>query len=157
MIKGIAVAVLHCLLVLSLAGKYLWDREHSPRVWVKAAPFDPDMPLRGRYVSLQLVVNAPPSTHTSARADLSVRDGKLVATPNENGRTFILMRPDGQWIISEPFAYFIPEHVPDPSVRPVGEELWVEVTLPSSDSPRPIRLGVKKAHSSGLSDLRMIN
>ena len=39
--RGILVAVLQCLLVLSLAGKYAWDREHLPRVWAKTAPGDP--------------------------------------------------------------------------------------------------------------------
>jgi hypothetical protein len=46
--------------------------------------------------------------------------------------------------LAEPLAYFIPEHVPDPSRRPAGEELWVEVTVPRAGAPRPIRLGVKK-------------
>ena len=54
--------------------------------------------------------------------------------------------PRDQWVVRlrEPLAYFIPEHVPDPSARPVGEELWVEVTLPRKGPLRPIRLGVKK-------------
>jgi hypothetical protein len=47
--------------------------------------------------------------------------------------------------LQEPVAYFIPEHVPDPSRRAAGEELWVEVTVPKKGPPRPIRLGVKKA------------
>ena len=41
-------------------------------------------------------------------------------------------------------AFFIPEHVPDPSIRAPGEELWVELTLPKAGPPRPIRLGVRK-------------
>ena len=41
-------------------------------------------------------------------------------------------------------AYFIPEHVADPSRRPAGEELWVEVTQPRKGPLRPIRLGVRK-------------
>ena len=41
-------------------------------------------------------------------------------------------------------AFFIPEHVPDPSFRAPGEELWAEVTLPRKGAPRPIRLAVKK-------------
>ena len=41
-------------------------------------------------------------------------------------------------------AFFIPEHVRDPSVRPPGEELWVELTLPAHSWPRPIRLGVMR-------------
>ena len=46
--------------------------------------------------------------------------------------------------LAEPVAFFIPEHVPDPSRRPAGEELWAEVTIPRSGPPRPIRLGVMK-------------
>jgi len=45
---------------------------------------------------------------------------------------------------NERLAFFIPEHVPDPSIRPAGEELWAEVTLPRKGPPRPIRLAVKK-------------
>jgi hypothetical protein len=41
-------------------------------------------------------------------------------------------------------AFFIPEDVPDPSIRARGEELWAEVTLPRKGPPRPIRLAVKK-------------
>lgn len=40
--------------------------------------------------------------------------------------------------------FFIPEHVPDPSLRPAGETLWAEVTLPRRGPPRPIRLGIKR-------------
>jgi hypothetical protein len=41
-------------------------------------------------------------------------------------------------------AFFIPEHVPDPSRRPPGEQLWIEATIPKKGIPRPIRLGVRK-------------
>ncbi len=41
-------------------------------------------------------------------------------------------------------AFYIPEHVPDPSIRAVGEELWVEASIPRKGPLRPIRLGVKK-------------
>jgi hypothetical protein len=47
-------------------------------------------------------------------------------------------------VLTQPVAYFIPEHVADPSRRAPGEELWVEVTVPRAGLPRPIRLGVKK-------------
>jgi len=46
--------------------------------------------------------------------------------------------------LSEPVAYFLPEHAVDPSRRPQGEELWVEVTVPKKGPPRPIRLAVKR-------------
>jgi hypothetical protein len=42
-------------------------------------------------------------------------------------------------------AFFITEHITDPSRRQEGEELWVEVTIPKKGPPRPIRLGVKKS------------
>ena len=45
---------------------------------------------------------------------------------------------------NEQLAFFIPEHIPDPSIRAAGEELWAEVTLPRKGPPRPIRLAVKK-------------
>jgi len=41
-------------------------------------------------------------------------------------------------------SYFLPEHAIDPSRRQPGEELWVEVTVPTKGPPRPIRLAVKK-------------
>jgi hypothetical protein len=56
-------------------------------------------------------------------------------------------RKGGSWSsrLAEPVAFFLPEHVPDPSVRLAGEELWVELTLPARGWPRPIRLGVMRA------------
>jgi hypothetical protein len=45
--------------------------------------------------------------------------------------------------VDAPLAFFIPESAADPSRRPPGEELWVEVTVPRRGPPRPIRLGVK--------------
>ena len=56
--------------------------------------------------------------------------------------------------LAEPVAFFIPEHVPDPSRRPREEQLWVEVTLPRSGPPRPIRLGVMKEGRLTPLDLR---
>jgi hypothetical protein len=47
--------------------------------------------------------------------------------------------------LAEPVAFFIPEHVPDPSIRPPSEELWVELTLPPGEWPRPVRLGVMRS------------
>ncbi|HET7694915.1 MAG TPA: GDYXXLXY domain-containing protein [Vicinamibacterales bacterium] len=56
------------------------------------------------------------------------------------GRYVRLRVKDGD----EQLAFFIPEHIPDPSIREPGEELWAEVTLPRKGPPRPIRLAVKK-------------
>ena len=144
--RGIAVALLQCLIVLSVAGKYALDRQRLPRVWVKAAPVDPNLPVRGRYVSLRLEVAALPETGVQwMSAQLSVQDGRLVATPVPFGTGVTIGRyAGGSWGILDPVAFFIPEHVPDPSRPAPGEELWVEVSVPRQGPPRPLRLGVKK-------------
>jgi hypothetical protein len=59
----------------------------------------------------------------------------------------VQLRQDrGRWSarLAQPVAFFIPEEVADPSVRPSGEELWAEVTIPREGPPRPIRLGVMR-------------
>lgn len=141
--RGWAVALLQCLMVLSVAGKYATDRERLPRVWTKAMPFDPNLFVRGRYVSLRLQVEAPLDAGQWTPARLSAVDGRLVATPDPAGSVRIFPGGD-RWTLAEPVAFFIPEHVPDPSRRAAGEELWVEVSVPARGSPRPIRLGVKR-------------
>jgi hypothetical protein len=52
-----------------------------------------------------------------------------------------LRRADGT---VDAVPYFIPDGVPDPSIRKPGEELWVEVSVPNKGAPRPIRLAVRK-------------
>ncbi len=161
--RGIAVTVLQCLIVLSVAGTYALDRERLPRAWAKAVPFDPNLFVRGRYVSLSVQVEtaAPTAPWNGVvvaliSARLSAVGGRLlatlVATPDPNGTVQITERAVGTmvgpnitaWVLAEPIAFFIPEHVPDPSRRALGEELWVEVSVPAKGDPRPIRLGVKK-------------
>jgi hypothetical protein len=52
--RGLVLAVLHLALVAALGGKLLLDRARYPRVWVKAAPVDPELPIRGRYLRLRV-------------------------------------------------------------------------------------------------------
>jgi hypothetical protein len=150
--RGCAVALAHVLIVAGLGGKLLLDRAVHPRVWAKAAPFDPDLPLRGRYVRLR-VEGRPEGLGPSSGAEpvsLAVRDGALLVLPSPGGGTLhaeVVETPGGAPValLTHPLAFFIPEHVPDPSVRADGEELWVELTVPPHGAPRPIRLGVRKA------------
>jgi hypothetical protein len=117
-------------------------------------PFDPNLPIRGRYVSLALEVatDAVPAADDGVSlfpVALVARNGALVAVPatassHVHVRSTTRERGAHATVLSEPVAYFIPEHVADPSRRPPGEELWVEVTIPRSGAPRPIRLGVRK-------------
>ncbi len=182
--KGILLGGIHLLLLLTLGGKLLVDRATRPRMWLKAAPVDPDLPIRGRYVSLRVEVPAtgvelPPVRprpkdwdpkepwpsrwdRHEVQVELQAAGGGLRAVgqpqgkpgapewlPRGNAELPERMRdlPKEQWVVilQDPLAFFIPEHVPDPSRRAPGEELWVEVTLPKKGPLRPIRLAVKKA------------
>ncbi len=58
-VRGLTVALLQLVIVGSLAVKFAHDRATCPRVWVRTAYYDPDLPIRGRYASLQLEVDAP--------------------------------------------------------------------------------------------------
>jgi hypothetical protein len=159
-VKGLAIAAVHVGLVASLGAKLLYDRATRPRVWVLAAPYDPNLPIRGRYVSLQIAVEPKGIEKTKPGQDwqpqrsviLHIEGDRLVAeaTPQKYDYDpsglhvqFITRAGKELSVLDKPVAFFIPEHVPDPSRRPPGEELWVEVTIPKKGPPRPIRLGVR--------------
>jgi len=63
---SVALFVIQLALVSSIAAKYLYQRAHCPRVWTRAAAYDPEMVMRGRYLSLQLTVDGCQSTLPSA-------------------------------------------------------------------------------------------
>src|SRR2546421_12806512 len=56
--KGIILAVLQLAIVASLAAKYAIDRARLPRGWAQTVAYDPDLPIRGRYLSVRLRVDA---------------------------------------------------------------------------------------------------
>ena len=162
--KGLVVAALHVALVASLGAKLLIDRATYPRVWVRAAPVDPELPVRGRYVSLRLEVTAAPDLvlprpivargqqpfiafAPAVTVRLTAEHDTLIAHPDPTSSIYARARTrDGSNTpeLTNAVAYFIPEGVPDPSRRNTDEELWVEVTVPPKGLPRPIQLGVKR-------------
>src|SRR5262245_15237531 len=160
LVKGLVIAAVHVGLVASLGAKLLYDRATLPRVWALTTPYDPNLPIRGRYVSLQLVVKPrglretkPGSVSQSQPINLRVEGDRLLAEatarpedydPSDLHLRFIDRRGEKLAVLAEPVAFFIPEHIPDPSRHQQGEELWAEVTIPKKGLPRPIRLGVKK-------------
>jgi hypothetical protein len=162
LVKSLVIAVVHVGIVASLGAKLLYDRSTQPRVWALAAPYDPSLPIRGRYVSLRLVVEPRgiqetkpgPGQPMPKSVTLRVEANRLVAEPNPQERgydpsalhvQFIQRRGETLAVLNQSVAFFIPEHIPDPSIRQPDEDLWVEVTIPKKGPPRPIRLGVKKA------------
>jgi hypothetical protein len=142
--RGIAILVVHCALIMSVAGKYAWDRGHLPRAWANATPVDPSLPIRGRYITMQLRAEPRDISNESSVVRIAAENGRLVAYPDIKGTHLVWRRRPDLWILTEPVAFFLPEHASDPSARAPGEELWVEVSVPPSGPPRPIRLAVKK-------------
>ena len=63
---SIVLLLIQLALVSSIAAKYLYQRSACPRVWVQAAAYDPEMVMRGRYLSLRLTVDGCQSTLPSA-------------------------------------------------------------------------------------------
>ncbi|MEA5443204.1 hypothetical protein [Cyanobium gracile] len=152
--KGLLLALLQGGLLLSLAGQLLLDRVTRPRGWILTQPVDPHLPIRGRYVNLALLVPAPEPPAGQARpwsgerlvlhseADQVRADLAGPATPRSRS---LAATPQGNlWRLGPSVAFFIPPEGADPSSRPAGEQLWVEVTLPAQGPPRPIRLGVRR-------------
>jgi hypothetical protein len=150
--RGLIVAALHVAIVSSLGVKLLIDRQTRPRVWARVAPVDPDLPVRGRYVRLRVegTLDQAAASGQAVSVTLAARDQGLVFVPENRtaSRLHVLVSrdPTGRTaaVLQQPIAFFIPEHVPDPSLRSPEEELWAEVTLPRRGAPRPIRLAVKK-------------
>jgi hypothetical protein len=114
--KGLILAVFQCLLALSLSGKLLYDRSTCPRVWVKTAQWDPNLPIRGRYLALRLLP--------------------------ENGAPWY-GETSGQMVLFFVPEHTLPFETL--RARRDASELWAEVTIPRKGPPRPIRLALKKA------------
>jgi hypothetical protein len=181
---SIALLIIQLLIVSSIAGKYLYQRWRCPRVWTRAAAIDSGLPMRGRYLSLQLTVDACQSTLPSAkdatfprdvngavrpgpyvlrpqpvmfRANLKVENNKLVAVRPEgqenagqedsNAGEEISAAPGvpcGQMQLYDPVDFYIAGTAHSPLPLQAGQELWIEVTVPSTGPPRPIQLALKQ-------------
>jgi hypothetical protein len=161
--KGLVIAAAQVALAASVGAKFLWDRSHYPRVWAETAPYDPDLPIRGRYVSISVLVQTArvPAKKEGELPDafqarLEIFEDRLYAVEDGNGRHWVQKRRCGEadcWQLANPVAFFIPEHAVDPSRRPAGEALWVEVTVPPTGPPRPLRLGIRKAGDAEVTPL----
>jgi hypothetical protein len=59
--RGVVVALIQVLIVCSLGAKLLYDRRTRPQAWFLTQRYDPNLPIRGRYLSLQVEVKDPRS------------------------------------------------------------------------------------------------
>jgi hypothetical protein len=83
---SVALLAIQLALVASIAGKYLYQRWQCPRVWARAVAADPELPMRGRYLSLQLTVDGCRSTLPTAFHAVFQRDINGVA----GGKTYTI-------------------------------------------------------------------
>lgn len=63
---SLALLLIQLAIVSSVAAKYLYERWTCPRVWTRAVAYDPELVMRGRYLSMQLTVDGCESTLPSA-------------------------------------------------------------------------------------------
>ena len=59
--SGIGLAAVQAVLMLSTGVLFWIDREISPRAWVATAPVDPNLPIRGRYITMTMLVPLRPN------------------------------------------------------------------------------------------------
>ena len=153
------IALLQVALLAAVGGKLLYDRSVLPRAWIETAGVDPDLPIRGRYVALNLVLPAVEETPIPAAATLAygrieMRDGHAVAVlaagdpvMADAAHPLAFVRNVGlagaRWQTLVPVAYFLPEHARDPTLGRQPGELWIEASLPPRGAPRPVRLGLR--------------
>ena len=169
--KAIAVALIQVLIVCSLGAKLLYDRHTRPQAWFETARYDPNLPIRGRYLGLQIEVNDSRSPEeVEEKFGSQMQPGGLNSfgqecgsivlrggTPTaefDNGSmwncdnlSFVRSNARGRTRLrlNQPLLFFIADTAKDPTGLPLGDELWVLATIPRKGPPRPIALGVKKA------------
>jgi len=177
--RAIAVTLIQLLLVCSLGAKLLYDRRTRPQVWFKTARYDPNLPIRGRYLALQIEVNDPRTPEeieqkfgpvpqfawgyarecgsiVSQNGVPAVEFDKSAAWDCDN-LTFERWRANNGSLhlrINDPVLFFIPDTAKDPSGVARGDELLVLATIPRKGPPRPIALGIKRA---GMQDIQRLD
>lgn len=144
--RGILLLLAQVLLVAALYGRLVYDRTTLPRVWARTVPVDPNDPFRGRYVRLWLEAGDSRDSGSTDVVRFAVEGDRLVAfaITDPNGVPVRSTEP-GRVVTLDPVAFFIPEDIPDPSIRPAGQELWAEVTVLRQGLPRPLRIELRPA------------
>jgi hypothetical protein len=79
---SLVLLVIQLAIVSSIAAKYLYQRWSCPRVWTRTVVYDPELLMRGRYLSLQLIVDGCQSTLPSAEQAAVPRNLDGVPTGN---------------------------------------------------------------------------
>jgi hypothetical protein len=132
---SIALIVIQLAIVSSIAAKYLYQRWRCPRVWTRTVAYDPELPMRGRYLSVQLVVDGCHSTLPSAKEAAMPRN--VVGEP-----------------MGKRFSINAPNNVQFPAkLQVVGNKLEA-IRIPDDDS-RPAGQMVTASPGSSCDNLRL--
>ncbi len=174
------MALIQVLIVCSLGAKLLYDRHTRPQVWFKTGRYDPNLPIRGRYLGLQIELNDPRSPAEIERkfgmrpdqawAGYGQECGSIVA---RDGSPVVVFDNSPAWDcdnlgfsrwrttdgvahlrLNEPVLFFIPDTAKDPRGAQAEDEVWVLATIPRKGPPRPIALGIKKV---GATEIRRLD
>lgn len=132
---SIALLVIQLALVSSIAAKYLYERWTCPRVWTRTVVYDPELLMRGRYLSVQLVVDGCQSTLPSAKQAKMPRNLEGVPV----GKTFSINSPG-------PVQF--------PAKLKVDGNKLMAIRIPDSDS-RTSGVMVEALPGSSCEDLRL--
>jgi len=133
---SLLVLGLQLALVASIAVKYAWQRARCPRVWTRAAMYDPELVMRGRYLSMQLTVDGCQSTLNTAKDAQFYRDQGGVP---QGGR----------------FAVAGPQWIEFPATLAVKDNRLIAVRLPrSEETPTGLRVGGRPGASCDQMTLR---
>ena len=150
-----ALLLIQLALLSTLAVQYVWQKRHSPHVWVRAALHQPDA-VRGRYLRLELAVDGCRSTLDNALEAQFPRnfdgtprpDGFQIAAPEEVGYTADLKVAGGRLQairIQDPVQALRGLRVGAPAGAPCGAlhlERPVEFYLPAGvQMPAPLGAG----------------
>src|ERR1017187_2259019 len=71
---SVALLVIQLTIFSLIAAKYLYQRWTCPRVWTRTVVYDPELLMRGRYLSEQLIVDGCQSTLPSARLAITPKN-----------------------------------------------------------------------------------
>ena len=79
---SVALLVIQLAIVSSIAAKYFYQRWTCPHVWTRTVAYDPELLMRGRYLSVLLTVDGCQSTLPSAKQAAFPRNIDGTTRPN---------------------------------------------------------------------------
>lgn len=134
-VTSLVLLAVQLTIVSTIAAKYLYQRWSCPRVWTRATTYDPKLLMRGRYLSLQLVVDGCKSTLPSAREAVMPRNVQGVQTGNR-------------------YTIFADQSVRFPAKLKVEGGKLLAIRIPE-DNGRPDELMVEGRPGASCEDLRL--